>query len=124
MGSFDVRRGNYRDSYRFSCAVDLANGRVRGVDIFQGRAEATADRYAGRDDATSACQRAVEQQIQRDGYRNVQFGLLNADSRRNEWIAGTARAQRGNNGRAYDFNIGCSVNLNNGNVRSVQVNRR
>jgi hypothetical protein len=124
MGSFEVRRGNYSDTYRFSCAVDLANGRVRGVDISQGRDAATADRHAGRDDPTSACQRAVEQRIQRDGYRNVQFGSLNADNRRNDWIAGTATAQRGNNGRPYDFDIGCSVNLNNGNVRSVQVNRR
>ena len=37
MGSFDARRGNDRDTYRFSCAVDLANGRVRRVDISQGR---------------------------------------------------------------------------------------
>ena len=124
MGSFDVRRGNYRDTYRFSCAVDLASGRVRGVDISQGRGAATADRYAGRDDATSACQRAAEQRIQRDGYRNVQFGWLNADNRRNDRIAGTATAQRGNNGRAYDFEIRCSVNPDNGNIRSVQVNRR
>jgi len=124
MGSFDARRGNYRNTYRFSCVVDLANGRVRGVDISQGRGAATADRYAGGDDATSACQRAAEQRIQRDGYRNVQVGWLNADSRRNDTMAGTATAQRGNNGRAYEFNIRCSVNPDNGNIRSVQVNRR
>jgi hypothetical protein len=124
MGSFDVRRGNLRDTYRFTCAINLANGMVRGVDISQGRDAATADRYAGRDDATSACQSAAEQRIQRDGYRNVQFGSLNANNRRNDRIAGTARAQRGNNGRAYDFDISCSVNPDNGNVRSVQVNRR
>lgn len=124
MGSFDVSRGNYRNTYRFSCAINLANGIVRRVDISQGRDAATADRYAGRDDATSACQRAVEQRIQRDGYRNVQFSSLNADNRRNDWIAGTARAQRGNNGRSYDFDIGCSVDPDNGNIRSVQANRR
>lgn len=124
LGSFDVRRGNYRDTYRFSCALDLANGRIRGVDISQGRGAATAARYAGGDNATSACQRAAEQRIQRDGYRNVQFGWLNTDNRRNDWIAGTAMAQRGNNGRSYDFDIGCSVNLNNSTIRSVQANRR
>lgn len=80
--------------------------------------------HAGGNDATAACQRAVEQRIQDDGYRNVHFGSLIPDNRRNEWIAGTATAQRGNNGRSYDFDIGCSVNLHNGNVRSVQVNRR
>lgn len=80
--------------------------------------------HAGGNDATAACRRAVEQRIQDDGYRNVHFGSLIPDNRRNEWIAGTATAQRGNNGRSYDFDIGCSVNLHNGNVRSVQVNRR
>jgi hypothetical protein len=124
VGSFDVRRGNYRDTYRFSCAINMANGAVRGVDISQERDAATADRYAGRDDATSACQLAVQQRVQRDGYRNVQFSLLNADNRRNDWISGTARAQRGNNGRSYDFDVACSVDLNNGSIRSVKVNRR
>ena len=84
MGSFDARRGNYRDTYRFSCAMNLANGRVRAVDISRGRDSARGERYAGRDDATSACQRAAEQRIQRDGYRNVQFGRLDADNRRND----------------------------------------
>lgn len=123
IGSFDVRRGNFRDTYRFSCGVDLANGTVRGVDISRGGAEATADRYAGGG-ATSACQRAAEQRIQKDGYRNVQFGSLSADNRRNDWIAGTARAQLGNNGRLYDFDIGCAVNLANGSIQSVQATRR
>ena len=44
MGSFDVRRGNDRDTYRFSCSVDLANGRVRGVEISRGREAERADR--------------------------------------------------------------------------------
>ena len=121
VGSFDVRRDNYRDAYRFSCSVDLANGRVHSVEISHA---AMADRYAVRDDATSACQRAAEQRIRRDGYRNVQFGSLNAGNRGNDGIAGTATAQRGNNGRDYDFDIRCSINLDNGNVRSLQVNRR
>ncbi len=124
IGSFDARRGTYRETYRFSCAINLANGRVRGVDISQGRDASTGDRHAGGDAGTFACQRAAEQRIQRDGYRNVQFGWLNADNRRNDRIAGIATAQRGNNGRAYDFDIQCSVNPANGNIRSVGVNRR
>src|ERR1051325_4145403 len=86
IGSFDVRRGNDRDTYRFSCSVDLANGRVRGVEISPGRDSERADRYAGRNDAISACQRAAEQRIERDGYRNVQFGSLDADNRRDGGI--------------------------------------
>jgi hypothetical protein len=124
MGSFDVRRGNYRDTYRFSCAINMANGIVRGVNISQGRGGPPADRYAGRDDAAYACQRAAEQRLEQDGFRNVQFGSLSADDRRTGRIDGTARAQRGNRGRAYDFDISCSVNLANGDIRSVQVNRR
>ncbi len=124
MGSFDARRGNDRNTYGFSCAIDLANGRVRGVDISEGRGVTTAGRYAGEDNATLTCRRAAEQRIQRDGYRNVQFGSLSADNRRDDRIDGTARAQRGNDGRAYDFEVRCSVNPDNGSVRSVQVNRR
>jgi hypothetical protein len=124
MGSFDVRRSNDRDTYRFSCSVDLANGRVRGVEISRGRDAERADRYSGRDDAMSACRLAAEQRIQRDGYRNVQFGLLNAENRRDGGIAGTATGQRGNNGRGYNFEIRCSVNPDNGNIRSLQVDRR
>ena len=124
VGSFEARRGNGPDMYRFSCSVDLANGRVRGVEINQARETDRADRYTGRDDANSACRRAAEQRIQRDGYRNVQVASLNADRRRNDWITGSASAQRGNNGRDYDFDIGCSVDPNNGSVRSVQVKRR
>ena len=122
-GSFDVRRGNDRDTYRFSCSVDLANGRVRGVEISRGRDAERADRYVGHDDGISACQRAAGQRIERDGYRNVQFSL-NADNRRDGGIAGTATGQRGNNGRAYNFEVRCSVNPDNGNIRSLQVNRR
>ena len=99
MGSFDVRRGNDRDTYRFSCSVDLANGRVRGVEI-------------------SRVQDAER------GYRNVQFGLLNADNRQDGGIAGTATGQRGDDGHTYNFEIRCSVNPDNGNIRSLQVNRR
>jgi hypothetical protein len=123
MGSFDVRRGNDSDMYRFSCSVDLANGRVRGVEISPVRDAAAADRNRDRDHAGSACRRAAERRIQQDGYQNVQFGSLNADMRRNDWFTGTARAQRGN-GRGYDFDIGCAVNPDNGDVRSLQVNRR
>ncbi len=125
LGSFDVRRGEYRETYRFSCGVNRANGIVQGVDIVQERLDATtSDRWAGGYDATSACQRAAMQRIQQDGYRNVQFGWLNTDNRQNDRIAGTATAQRGNNGRAYDFDVRCSVNPDNGNIRSMEVNRR
>jgi len=121
-GSFDVRRGNDRDTYRFSCSMNLADGIVRGVDISDGRAAETGDRYSGRENAASACRRAAEERIRRDGYRNVQFRLN--DTRRSDGVTGTATAQRANSDRDYEFDVRCSIDLNNSNVRSVQVNRR
>jgi hypothetical protein len=82
------------------------------------------ERGGPRIDAIRACQDAAAQRIQRDGFRNVRFGSLNMDNRRNDSIAGTATAQRGNNGRAFDFEIRCLVDRNNGDIRSLQVNRR
>jgi hypothetical protein len=128
-GSFDVRRANYPETYRYSCGLDLASGRVRGVEISQGRGEAIPDRNArpentGRGEVTTACQRAIEQRIQRDGYQNVRIGLLQTDNRRADWIGGTATAQRGDYGRPYNFDIGCTVSPRDGDIQSVQANRR
>jgi hypothetical protein len=124
MGSFDVRRGNYRDSYRFACTVDVSDSRIRSVDISQEQDAGTAGRYARRDERTSACQRAAEQQIERSGYHNARFDWSDANNRRSESIEGTASAQRGNNGPAYSFEIQCSVDDREGGVRSLRVNRR
>jgi hypothetical protein len=123
-GSFNVRRGNYRDAFRFSCSVDLGTGRIRNVELSQAPEEARrAEHYAGREDAISACQHAAEQRMQLNGYRNVHFGALNNDPG-NNGLAGTATAQRDNNGRAFDFEIRCSVNPDNGSVRLVRASRR
>ena len=123
-GSFDARRGNNRDTYSFSCAINLANGRVHAVEIFRGRDSARNGRYDNGTEVTSACQSAAEQRILRDGYRDVQFARFDPDNRRNDRITWNATAHRGNNGRAYDFEIRCSVDLNKGSIRSIQVKRR
>jgi hypothetical protein len=120
-GFFDADLGNSRAMYRFSCSLNSADGGVRRVDISQRQGAATADRYRDGDDAILACQRKAEQRIRRAGYGHVQYGWLNADSRRNGRIAGTATAQRGGSERDYEFAIRCRVNLDNGNVRSMQV---
>jgi hypothetical protein len=124
MGSFDALRGASRDTYRFACTVDVSENRIRSVEISREQDLGTADRYSRRDDRTAACQRAAEQRIESSGFRNAQFDWSNADSRRTGSIAGTAKAQRGNNGRAYDFDVQCSVDSRDGDVRSVRVNRR
>jgi hypothetical protein len=128
-GSFNARRDNNGETFGFSCELDLASGRVRTADITEGRRPAISDRNAdpentGRREATSACRRAIEQRIQRDGYQNVRIGLLQIDNRRADWIGGTATAQRGDYGRPFDFDIGCTVNRRDGDIQSVQANRR
>jgi hypothetical protein len=128
-GSFNARRDNNGETFRFSCEMDVASNRVRTVDITEGRHAAMPDRNAerentGRGETTSACRRAIEQRIQRDGYQNVRIGLLQTDNRRADWIGGTATAQRGDYGRPFDFDIGCTVNPRDGDIQSVQANRR
>jgi hypothetical protein len=125
-GSFEVRRGNSDVAYRFSCAINMADGMVRGVEISQDRGQGMRrpDRPAGRGYAISDCERAIQQRIERDGYRDVQFNSLELDARRNEWIGGSAKAQRGIGGREYNFQVGCSINSTDGTVKSVQINRR
>jgi hypothetical protein len=71
------------------------------------------------------CQDAVLGRIRNDGYEDVRFRSVNADDRpgRQDWIVGTATARR-RGGSSSSFNFSCSVDLNNGGVRSVEVNRR
>ncbi|MCX6620651.1 MAG: hypothetical protein NTY38_06165, partial [Acidobacteria bacterium] len=102
-GYFEAVRNNSRVTYRFSCAMNPGNGRVQGTDIAEERGMGTADRSPGRHHGASACQSAAGQRIERDGYRNVEFGSMNGDNRRNSRLAGTASAQRGNNGRTFNF---------------------
>ena len=88
------------------------------------RQEASAaDRFVREDRATSACQAAAARQIRRSGYGDAEFNW-DADARQTNRIAGSATAQRGNNGRAYDFSVRCSVNPSNGRVVSVQLTPR
>jgi hypothetical protein len=71
--------------------------------------------------AIQNCQTAVEDRMRRQGNSRVQFDSINVDDRpgRNDWVVGTVR-----NGRGDAFNFSCSVNIGNGSVRSVDVNRR
>ena len=131
IGTLMVRRGYGREEvYRFACSVNFDNGRVRSAEI----QELEGGRYGDRDDgrggagatgrALANCQQAVEQRIRRDGYDRVEIGSINVDNRpgRNDWIIGNARAF-GRYGRdAYEFS--CSVDLRDGDLRSVDVRRR
>src|SRR5689334_18635346 len=82
------------------------------------------------DQAVNVCTDAVRDRINRD-YRFANAEIRNArlDDRpgRNDMIIGDATGRRGN-GNSYvnrvEFTFSCSVNFDNGNVRSVDVSRR
>lgn len=124
-GTFDLQRGNTWQPFGFSCAVNTANGRVRSVNINpldSGNSGDSAFGTGALSGSQSDCERAVRQQIRGDGYRDIEISSMQAGGRRNQQLAGTARARRGNDSR--DFNFSCTVNPNNGQVRAVQVNPR
>ena len=129
MGTFSVRRG-YRgqETHRFACSVDFDNGRVRSaqIDPQDGwrNGQGNPGGNQGGNQALQNCQRAVEQRLRRDGYDRVDFRSINVDDRpgRNDWIVGNARADGRDGSAAFSFS--CSVDLNDGDIRSVDVTRR
>lgn len=132
VGAFDVPRGAARGTYRFSCSVNLATGRVRAVDIVEARGglpERRGGPPGGRMDigaAISVCQSAVDERLRRDGYRNSRIASVKADDRpgRSDWIMGNLTAQQGLGERTYNLNFACSVDFATGVIRSVDVNRQ
>lgn len=122
VGVLDVHRYGREESYRFSCSVDFGSGRVRSADI-QGFGGGDFGEHRGAGASAQAlqnCQRAVEDRLRHDRYRRIDFGNVSVDNRpgRNDWVIGDVRADR----EPYEFS--CSVNLNTGDVRSVDVRRR
>src|SRR5258706_2185102 len=130
IGSFEVRRYDRDERYRFSCSVDFESGRVRSAQF------EPADRGGFRPNdregdgasrnsvAIQTCQRAVEQRIRRDGFNNANFEGVRVDNRpgRNEWITGSVQAEGRYRGQWFDFS--CSANLDNGSVGLLDVTRR
>ena len=131
IGTLVVRRGFGREElYRFSCSVNFDNGQVRSAEIEPLEGGRDGDRDDGRGSpaatgrALESCQRAVEQRIRRDGYDRVEFGSINVDNRpgRSDWIVGNARAAGRYGSDSFEFS--CSVDLRDGDIRSVDVRRR
>ncbi|HVV46548.1 MAG TPA: hypothetical protein VHC72_15150 [Bryobacteraceae bacterium] len=125
VGFFEARRpGRPPQNYRFSCSVDFNAGRVRSADVIpvQEGVSGWGDPVNGR--VVQACEAAVEGRLRDQGFRAIDFGSANIDDRpgRNDWVVGTASAR--DRGRPVWFDFSCSVNLRNGNVRSVDLNRR
>jgi hypothetical protein len=116
VGTVGIRR----ETYPFSCTMNLNNGRVRQARI---NGEDRGNRnggYAARDVQAremDACRTAVMDRV-RDN--RLEFGPMNIEDRSgNDFVHGTARQQRG---RDYEFT--CSVNPYSGAVRNVDVRLR
>jgi hypothetical protein len=127
IGMVDVRGpGGPEERLKFSCSVNFDNGEVRSVQLDPMGGGARRGGLGGEASqrALDTCQQAVRTRVERDGYRQVEFQSIRMDDQpgRNDWVIGTVRADRG---RGSDsFNFSCSVNLRDGDVRSVDVTRR
>jgi len=130
IGRIQLRGGQAgQEEMRYSCSVDFDSGRVRSVSIDpmgggnyrRGDSERSNQ---GANRAFETCQRAVEERVRRDGFGRVEFNNVRMDDQpgRNDWVLGAVRAYRGANFESFQFS--CSVNLRDGDVRSVDVRRR
>ena len=127
IGRVDVRRMGREERYRFSCSVNFNNGVIRSAEVqpIEGYRERGYEGGAySSDRAMANCRRAVRDRLRGEGYGDAEFRSINVDDRpgRNDWIVGTVRAD--GRYRAEYLNFSCSVNLNNGDIRSVDVTRR
>ena len=127
VGRVDVRRYGREDRYRFSCSVNFDNGVIRSAEVqpIEGYRERSYEGGAfSSDRAMENCRRAVRDRLRNDGYGPVEFRSINVDDRpgRNDWIVGMVRADRFN--RSEYLNFACSVDMRDGDLRSVDVSRR
>jgi hypothetical protein len=113
VGMVEVRHDGVEDHLRFSCNVDLNDGRVRTARI-EGPAMGSASRdIAARE--MDMCRGAVSERV---GSDRVEFGRMNINSANgDDLVTGEARVR----GRSIGFT--CAVSPDNGNVRNVDVRR-
>ncbi len=121
IGTLAVRRSDRREIYRFSCSVNFDTGRVRSATI-EPMAERD-DRANGPDRAMASCRRAVEDRLHNEGFDRIEFRSIKIDDRpgRSDWILGNVRGEA--RGRTEFRDFSCSVDLRDGGVRSVDVQR-
>jgi hypothetical protein len=127
VGTLAVRRMDRREIYRFSCSVNFDTGRVRSAQIQEvaerGEGERGGLGGGGRDRALANCRRSVEDRVRGEGFDRVEFRTINVDDRpgRNDWIVGSVRLE--NRGRTEFREFSCSVDMRDGDVRTVDVRR-
>lgn len=129
IGSIEIRRPNGPPQVsRFSCSVNFDTGRVRSAQLDPGNMGDGRDfnngGYGGGNMPSAAmqnCERAVRARMRDEGYGQVQIGPMRADDQpgRRDWVVGDMRAS-GRNG-SDSFRFSCSVDMRDGDVRSVDV---
>jgi len=121
-----VQGGGHEQHFQFACALNRQTGEIRSVrmDPMAGGMVNPRGNGGGTSRAMQSCQRAVTERLRGQGYADVEMGRMNIDDRpgRADWIVGDVKGLRGN--RSDFFNFGCSVDLRDGDVRSVEVTRR
>ena len=127
VGTFFLRRDRDRDQpHRFACSVDFNDGRVRSVEIDAGERDrgynsGFPEQRGGERIAVDSCQRAVVDRIRQRGYGEVNVDSIRVDGR-DGFVVGDATGRRGRDFDSYSFS--CRVDFRDGDVRSVDVNRR
>ena len=79
----------------------------------------------GTAEAVRVCESAAADRIRGEGFRNISFRNVVPDNNpgRNDFVTGTAMAGKGKKQLNKEFVFSCSVNLVDGNVRSIDVRR-
>ncbi|MEI9814863.1 MAG: hypothetical protein WDO18_20470 [Acidobacteriota bacterium] len=133
-GTIDVSGNNNASArYKFSCGVNLNNGRIRAAQIDASPAGQNARDYGykgGNYDAMGAsnanrviqaCETAADRRLTEQGMQRVGFGSVDIDDRTgNNRVFGTATVNDRNQ-RQQTVDFSCNVNLQNGTVTSVDA---
>lgn len=111
--TFDLEWRGYDNSSNYNDIPRRMDGQRRG----------NRERFSGAR-AVEVCREAAAERLRRDGFDNIRIRNIEADNRtgRSDSVQGTATARRGR--RTEEFTFSCSVDLSNGNVRRVRIDRR
>jgi hypothetical protein len=128
IGMIDVFRGPVAEErFRFSCSVNFDNGQVRSVQIDPVENRDRPSRRFTTEQAVNVCQDAVRRQAEgRFRERRVEFLNTRIDDNpgRNDWVIGTIEVFRGRDFSEGRYRFSCSVNFDNGQVRSADIEPR
>jgi hypothetical protein len=133
-GTLDVNaNNNSAQRYRFSCNVNLNNGRVRSAQIDNSPANQNTRDYGykgGNYDAMGvtnanrviqACEAAFDRRLSEQGLQHTGFGSVDVDERAGSTrVLGTATVTDRNQ-RQQTVDFACNANLQNGTVSSVDM---